>query len=92
MASIDIGIHPDPSGIGSRRFPDNRGGAFSTLDLDAGETHVSIFVSRRADLDALQAALDAIRWDMDMAAQTASDKAHSEEMRLAAIAREAVPE
>jgi hypothetical protein len=29
---------------------------------------------------------------MDMAAQTASDKAHSEEMRLAAIAREAVPE
>ena len=65
MALIDVGIHPDPAGIGARRFPGRD--AFSTLDLDAGEFHVSVFVTKRTVLDALQAGLDAIRVDMDAA-------------------------
>jgi hypothetical protein len=67
MASIDVGIHPDPAGITSRRFagPSDR---FSTIELAVGHSHVSFFVSTRPVLDALQAALDEIRADMDQAA------------------------
>jgi hypothetical protein len=65
MASIDVGIHPDPAGITTRHFP---GGppAFSTLEFAvSGERATTIFVRNRPVLDALQAALDAIRADMD---------------------------
>jgi hypothetical protein len=68
MASIGVSIHPDPAGIQARRYAHSPGDAFSTLDLMvAGETHASIFISTRPVLDALQAALDAIRADMDAA-------------------------
>jgi len=67
MASVDVGIHPDPAGTGitAKHYPGGPPASFSTLNLDAGESHVSIFVSKRPVLDALQAALDAIRADMD---------------------------
>lgn len=76
MASIDVGIHPDPSGIGARRFPGSgrTDGPFSTLDLKVREGRIAIFVSNRAVLNAIQVALDEIRADMDAAAQTASDQ------------------
>ncbi len=67
MASIDVGIHPAPAGIQVRRFADSPGGAFSTLDLAVGAGIVSIFVSTRPVLDALQAALDRIGTDFDVA-------------------------
>jgi len=73
MASIDVGIHPDPSGITSRRFGQGATASFSTLDIAVKQTLVSVFIERPV-LDALQAALDEIRADMDAAAQTASDQ------------------
>jgi hypothetical protein len=73
MASINVGIHPDPAGIRTRRIADSPRGAFSTLNLDVGESHVSIFVSKRDVLDALQAALDAIGADFDVATLAARE-------------------
>jgi hypothetical protein len=69
MASIDVGIHPDAGQITNRRFT-GKGDDFSTLELGAGgNDKVVVFVSTRPVLDALQAALDEIRADMDAAAQ-----------------------
>jgi hypothetical protein len=74
MAMIDVGIHPDPAGITSRRFGAGaaQGLAFSTLDITAGErlgshgeAKAMIFIATRGVLDALQSALDEIRADMD---------------------------
>ena len=64
MASINVSVDPDSDGIRTRRI---RGHVppFSTLDLGSGANSVCIYVSDRPVLDALQAALDAIRADMD---------------------------
>ena len=77
MASIDVGIHPDPAGIRSRHFNSDGsafGGPFSTLEcaMDAGR--VDIYVHNLATLDAIQAALDEIRVNLPARLQTASDQ------------------
>lgn len=72
MASIDVGIHPDPAGITAHHFAASRtSNRFSTLVCEVNESRVAIFIdsrNKRGVLDALQAALDAIRADMDAAA------------------------
>ena len=68
MASIDVGIHPDPAGITTKYFPGGPPASFSTLEFVVGGAKAAcIFVNSRAVLDALQAALDAIRADFDVA-------------------------
>jgi hypothetical protein len=67
MASIDVGIHPDPAGITTRLFL-SAPPAFSTLEFNVRDCHVRVYVHNRAVLDALQAALDEIRADMDASA------------------------
>ena len=78
MASIDVGIHPDPAGITAHHFAASRtSNRFSTLVCEVSESRVAIFIdsrNNRAVLDALQAALDEIRADMGKAEQTASDQ------------------
>jgi hypothetical protein len=76
MASIDVGIHPDPAGITTKHFPGGPPATFSTIEFRAGGAKVAaIFVDRREVLDALQAALDEIRADMDAAAGLVEDAA-----------------
>ncbi len=67
MASVTTDIHPDASRITNRNFPDKGAGAFGvlTLGVDSGDGEVSIYIAERPILDALQAALDAIRADFD---------------------------
>jgi hypothetical protein len=81
MASIDVGIHPDPAGITTKCFPGGPPASFSTLEIWCRESHVAVFVNSRAVLEALQAALREIENDMGRAeqaamkaAQTASDQ------------------
>jgi hypothetical protein len=74
MASIDVGIHPDPSGITTRRFshgtePFSTLAPFSILEFNVRDCHVRVYVHNRAVLGALQAALDEIRADMDASEQ-----------------------
>jgi len=87
MASIDVGIHPDPSGITTKHFPGGppRGRTFSTLEIRVGASHVAVFVDKRAVLEALQAALHEIESDFGRseqaamkAAQAASDQVPTE--------------
>ena len=71
MASIDVGIHHDPKRIRSKRFTASSM-PFSTLEFGAGgDDKVVVFVCTRRVIDALQAALDEIRADMDAAEQAA---------------------
>lgn len=72
MASIDVGIHPDPAGITSQRFLGPP--SFSTLDIRVEYSCVSVFVNNRPTLDALQAALNEIRADMDADLIAAHDR------------------
>jgi hypothetical protein len=90
MASIDVDMHPDPAQIGVRSFPDGGAGAFSTLDLKVGEGRVVIFVSNRAVLASLQAALTRIRADMDAAAPALDpmDDPHADDALDDALAAE----
>jgi len=68
MASVGIDIFPDPREIRTRHFSGGEpGGPFSILYVSPG---VGIYFSDRPVLDALQAALDKIRADMD--AETAA--------------------
>jgi hypothetical protein len=68
MASIDIDIFPDPREIRTRHFSGGEpGGPFSILYVSPD---VSIYISDYVVLDALLAALDKIRADMD--AETAA--------------------
>ena len=76
MASIDVGIHPDPARIGAEHF--HNGDPFSVLRIRADGGRADIFVHSRAVLGALYDALDEIRTDMDKAAQTASDQVPTE--------------
>lgn len=82
MASIDVGIHPDPSGITSKHFPGGSPASFSTLEITVKESHVAVFVDKRPVLDALQRALNAIRDDFNAAEsaaiQDASDQVPTE--------------
>lgn len=88
MASIDVGIHPDPAGITTKHFAGS-GTPFSTLDITVKQTIVSIFIGpERATLDALQAALDEIRADMDQAAQTADADADARDENAKTAARD----
>ena len=64
---VDLSVHPEAGEIRGRRLPDYGAGTFSILDIGP---HVTIFIVERAVLDALQAALDTIRADMD--AETAA--------------------
>jgi predicted oxidoreductase (fatty acid repression mutant protein) len=71
MASIDVGIHPEPGRITTERFGGNERGGFSVLRLTTNGAVAVIFVSDRHILDALQRALNAIRDDFN-AAEVAS--------------------
>ena len=66
MASIGFDIFPDPQEIRECCFPDNRprggNGPFSILYL---APNAGVYICDRYVLDALQAALDKIRADMD---------------------------
>jgi len=63
MASIGIDIFPDPREIRTRHFSGGEpGGPFSILYL---APNAGVYISDRPVLDALQAALDKIRADMD---------------------------
>jgi hypothetical protein len=68
MASIDVGIHPDPARISAHHFPDGQTPPFSLVRIGTDTGRVDIFVHNRDVLEALQAALDEIRADMDAAA------------------------
>ena len=67
MASVSVNIHPNLDEIRIQAFPDTGVGPFHVL---YPARDVSVFVSDRPVLDALQAALDEIRADMD--AETAA--------------------
>jgi hypothetical protein len=84
MASIDVGIHPDPAGITTKHYPGGPPSSFSTLRLSAGESNVTIYVRGRAVLGALYDALDEIRLNMgkaEQAAMAAKRTARAEEIR-----------
>jgi hypothetical protein len=66
MASVGVDIFPDAQEIRTKRFPQGTD-PFSILYVSPD---VSIYISDRPVLDALQAALDKIRADMD--AETAA--------------------
>ena len=63
--AVRVAVHPDPADIATDIDPD---GAYRTIDIgvDWGR-QVSIYVSNSSILDALQAALTAIRADFDAA-------------------------
>jgi hypothetical protein len=82
VASIDVGIHPDPAGIRVEHFHDFR--PFSIVRIATDMGRADIFVHNRAVLNALQAALDEIRGDMGRAEQAemaAKRTARAEEIR-----------
>jgi hypothetical protein len=72
---VGVDVFLDKDEIHVRRFREH-GDPFSTLDLVDGGSAVRVFVSDRPVLDALQAALDTIRADMDAA--DAADAAASD--------------
>ena len=64
MASIDVGIHPDPARITADRLRGYGCPEFSVIRLTGRDAQVVVYISERPVLDALQAALDTIRADM----------------------------
>jgi len=64
MASIAVGIHPDPAAIRARHIRDTD--PFSILEINVEPSRLAIFVHDFAVLDALQAALDEIRANMTL--------------------------
>ena len=68
---VHVSIDPKLGEIGTRRIPSvTLAGDFHALDIGPAAV---IFVCNRATLDALQAALDEIRADMDAAEEPAGD-------------------
>jgi len=90
MASIDVGIHPDPSGITTKHFPGGPPASFSTLEITVGASHVAIFVDKRPVLEALQAALHEIELDFGRAEQAAIKAAQTASQAGSARTAEAV--
>ena len=66
---VSISVHPEAGEITARRVP-SRLGDFGVLDIGPD---LAVYVAYRSILDALQAALDEIRADMDAGQEPAGD-------------------